>query len=100
MEILPWMLNRKSFHLAHQDIQPRKRELHQSHVLQFLILPNQHILDSSKFKEFVDDNSKFDGKGVKVSKRVQNTMSKGENAGYEQFLLFPWCFLRTCTAVT
>ena len=29
-------------------------------------------------------------------KRVENTMGKGEIARYEQFLLFPQCFQKTC----
>ena len=33
-------------------------------------------------------------------KRVENTVGKGEIASYEQFLLFPWCFQKTCTADT
>ena len=47
------------------------------------------ILDSSKLKEFADDNFKFDENGRKRSKRVENTVGKGEIARYEQFLLFP-----------
>ena len=31
---------------------------------------------------------------------VQNTVGKGEIACYEQFLLFPQCFLKTCIALT
>ena len=44
------------------------------------------ILDSSKLKEFADDNFKFDENGSKLSKRVENTVGKGEIARYEQFL--------------
>ena len=29
-------------------------------------------------------------------KRVENTVDKGEIARYEQFLLFPQCFLKAC----
>ena len=36
----------------------------------------------------------------KVSKRVENTEGKGEIARYEQFLLFPQCFQKTCIADT
>ena len=50
------------------------------------------MLDSSKLKEFADDNFKFDENGRKLSKRVENTVGKGEIARYEQFLLFPQCF--------
>ena len=52
----------------------------------------RQILDSSKLKEFADDNFKFDENGRKLSKRVENTVGKGEIARYEQFLLFPQCF--------
>ena len=62
--------------------------------------PKQQNLDSSKLKEFANDNFKFDKNGRKFSKRVENTVGKGEIAHYEQFLLFPWCFQMTCTADT
>ena len=54
------------------------------------------ILDSSKLKEFADDNFKFDNNGKKLSKQVENTVGKGEIARYAQFLLFPQCFQRAC----
>ena len=56
----------------------------------------RQILDSSKLKEFADDNFKFDDNGKKLSKRVENTVGKGEIARYEQFLLFPHCFQKAC----
>ena len=56
----------------------------------------QQILDSSKLKEFADDNIKFDENGGKLSKWVENTVGKGEIARYEQFLLFPQCFQKGC----
>ena len=34
------------------------------------------------------------------SQWVDNTVGKGEIAYYEQFLLFPQCFQKTCTADT
>ena len=33
-------------------------------------------------------------------KGLENTVEKGEIARYEQFLLFPQCFQKTCTADT
>ena len=54
------------------------------------------MLDSSKLKESADDNFKFDENGRKLSKRVENTVEKGEIARYEQFLLFPQCFQKAC----
>ena len=62
--------------------------------------PKQQILDPSKLKDFADDNSKFDENGKKLSILVENTVGKGEIAHYEQFLLFPQCFQKTCTADT
>ena len=39
-------------------------------------------------------------KMAKFSKRVENTVGKVEIARHEQFLLFPQCFQKTCTADT
>ena len=57
-------------------------------------------LDTSKLKEFADDNFNFDENGGKFSKSLENTVGKGEIAHYEQFLLFSQCFNRTCSAYT
>ena len=59
-------------------------------------ITRRQILDSSKLKEFADDNVKFDENGRKLSKQVENTVGKGEIARYEQFLLFPQCFQKAC----
>ena len=56
--------------------------------------PKRRNLDSSKLKEFTDDNFRFDENGRKFCKRVENTFGKGKIARYEQFLLFPNCFQR------
>ena len=47
-------------------------------------------------RQFADDNFKFVENGRKLSKRVENTVGKGEIARYEQFLLFPQCFQKVC----
>ena len=62
--------------------------------------PKRQILDSSKLKKITDDNFKFDRNGKEVSKQVKNTAGEGENACYEQFLLFPQCFQKICPADT
>ena len=59
-------------------------------------LPDVQILDSSKLKEFADDNFKFNENGRKLSKWVENTVGKGEIARLEQFLLLPQCFQKAC----
>ena len=63
-------------------------------------LPDDKFLDSSKLKEFADDNFKFEENGRKSSKRVENSAVIGEIARYEQFLLFPQCFQKTFTVDT
>ena len=55
------------------------------------------ILDFSKLKEFTDDNFRFEENDSKFFKQVENTVGKEEIARYEQFLLFPQCFQKTCT---
>ena len=59
-------------------------------------LPDDKILDSSKLKEFADDNFKVDEKCRKFFKREEKTAGKGEIARDEQFLLFPQCFQKAC----
>ena len=41
---------------------------------------------------------KFDENGRHFAKRVENSVPNGEIAHDEQFLLFPQCFRKTCTA--
>ena len=55
--------------------------------------------DSSKLKEFADNNFKFDENGGKFSRRIENTVEKGEIACYEQFLSSQ-CFHKTYPADT
>ena len=79
------------FYYIFTNLPPEWRE-----DLVFDSLPDDQILDSSKLKEFADDNFKFDKIGRKLSKQVENTVGKGEIARYEQFLLFPQCFQQAC----
>ena len=62
--------------------------------------PKQQILDSSKLREFADNNFKFPENARKFSTRVENSVGKGEIDRHEQFLLFPHCFQKTCTTDT
>ena len=52
-------------------------------------ITRRQILDSSKLKNFADDNSKFEENGRKLVKLVEKTR-------YEQFLLFPQSFQKAC----
>ena len=58
------------------------------------VYPKRQILDFSKLKDIADDNFKFDENDRKFSKRVEYTAGKREIARYEQFLVFPQCFIR------
>ena len=51
-------------------------------------------------KELADDNFKVDENGRMFYKCLENTVGNGEIAHYKQFLLFPQCFQKTCTADT
>ena len=47
--------------------------------------PKQRILDSSKLKDFADNNFKFDTNGRKLSKQVENNVRKGQIARTSNF---------------
>ena len=49
-------------------------------------------LDRTKLKEFVDEKFKFAKMKISVHYRLENIFGKGENAGYQHFLLFQQCF--------
>ena len=66
----------------------------------FLLAIKLQVLDSSKLEESADDNFEFDENGTKFSKWLENRVGNGEIARYEQFLLFPNVFKKTCTADT
>ena len=58
----------------------------------YLILPYDTFLDWSKLKVFADDKIDVAEKLEFALGRVKNIVGKGENAGYQHFLLFPRCF--------
>ena len=53
---------------------------------------NDKILDWSKLKAFTDNKINVTKILKFVLGRVENILGKGENAGYQHFLLFPQCF--------
>ena len=55
-------------------------------------LPNNKILDYSKFKAFAEDKVILTKTLNFVLGRAENFVGKGENAGYQHFPLFPQCF--------
>ena len=59
--------------------------------------PKRQISDSPKLRDSADDNFKFGENGGQFPNKVENTVRKGEIALYDQFLLLPLCFLKTCT---
>ena len=60
-------------------------------------MTSRQILDSSKLKEFADDNFIFDENGRKLSKKVEKHRGKRRNLLVKSnFLLFPLCFQKAC----
>ena len=55
-------------------------------------LPDDKILDMTKLKGFADDKLNIDKMTFSLVDGVENTEGKGENVGYQHFLLFPQCF--------
>ena len=58
-------------------------------------LPDENKLPLSKLKAFADDNSNVAQMVQFFWDRVENIVGKGENAGYQHFLLFPQCFQKS-----
>ena len=63
----------------------------------FNSLPNDKNLDLSKFKAYADDKMYVTKNLIFVLGKVKNILGKGENAGYQHFLLFPTCFQKAST---
>ena len=57
-------------------------------------LPNDKILDGGKFKAFADIKIKSNKIMIFILDRIENIVGKGENAGYQHFLLFHNVFKR------
>ena len=57
----------------------------------FNSLPKYKILVWSKLKAFADDKINVTKNLKFVLGRIGNIVGKGENAGYQHFLLFPQC---------
>ena len=58
----------------------------------FNTFPNNRTLDETKFKVFADNKLNFANMTISLFDRVENTVGKGENTGYQHFLLFSQCF--------
>ena len=65
---------------------------HLPHIPVLNSLPNDKILDWSNFKAFADNKINVVKKLKLALGTVENIVGKGENAGYQHFLLFPQCF--------
>ena len=59
-------------------------------------LTNHKFVNCSKLKAFADDKIYVTQKLKFVLGQVENIVGKGENAGYQHFLLFPRCFQKPC----
>ena len=67
------------------------------------LLVNSYLAlsQTTKFRLFQNERvgrRQFDESGRKFFKPVENTVGQGEISRNEQFLLFPQCFQKTCTA--
>ena len=61
----------------------------------FNSLPSDKILDWSKLKALADNKLNATKELKFVLGREENILGKGENAGYQHFLLFPQCFQKS-----
>ena len=59
--------------------------------IKFDPLPIGKILDTTELNPFADNKLKSGKMTIALVNIVENTVGKGENAGYQHFLLFPQC---------
>ena len=64
----------------------------QNFILDINSLPNDKFSGKSKFKGSADEKINVTQNMKFVSGSVENNVGKGEDAGYQHFLLFPHCF--------
>ena len=69
-----------------------------SPVLFFNSLPNEKNLALPRLKAFTDDKINMAQKLKLDLRRVENIVGKGENAGYQHFLLFPQFFQKASSS--
>ena len=55
-------------------------------------LPNDNYFGMIELKTFADDKLIVAKKTISICDRVENTVGKEENAGYQHFLLLRQCF--------
>ena len=58
-------------------------------------LPNIKLLYSSKLKAFADSKLNIAKMMIYLFEKVKNIVGKGENPGYQHFLLYQQCFLKS-----
>ena len=68
--------------------------VHSGQVIFLNSLPNDKILEWSKLKAFEDGKMNETEKLKFILGREENIVGKGENAGYQHFLLFPQMFFK------
>ena len=59
-------------------------------------LPNHKIWGLNKLIAFADDKLNVAKMMISLFDRVEKVVGKGENAGYQHFLLFPQFFKKAC----
>ena len=63
-------------------------------------LPNDKILDWTKFKVIADNKLDVTKIMISLRNRVENTVGIGEDAGYQHFLLSSQCFRKVSSKVS
>ena len=92
------LLYRFPFDIA-QLVKKRSKYLQRYYEMSmFNSLPIDKILDRTKLKAFADDKLNVAKMIIFLLDRIENIVKKGENAGYQHFLLFQQCFQKTSSS--
>ena len=71
---------------------PKLNSINIAMICKGLTLPNDKILDQPKFKAIADNKIILTQKSKFELGTIESIVGKGENAGYQHFLLFPQRF--------
>ena len=82
------------------DVNPLQNNKLKAFAHNVLTLSQTKIFRLFQTQRICRQQFQIDKNDRNFSKRLENTVGKGEIAHYEQFLLLQQCFQKTCTADT
>ena len=93
--LLKWL---NKYHWLKRKHSGQKAKMMVTSIFSLTLYQTTKSSDQSKLKALADDKINVTQKLKFVSGRVENILGKGENAGYQHFLLLPKCFQKSSSS--